>query len=193
MFLTTVQLTSSYHPQILARKARKVWEYYFDENDTNNYLYPLSQIFSYNVEAFKGFEDQLFQVIISSSDVSSTILLLTGIAQYLPEYFLELESGQGKKMRIFALIEKGIKTSNDSFLATIIGNFNMLVSQIHTKKPVPKTYLTRMFEQRGNLKPLYTYYNKLIPGFNALVVMLVVNYYNAIIEGKNIKILSNKK
>lgn len=184
MFSTMVQLTSSYHPQILARKAKKLWEYFFDEENTRDYLYPLGQIFSYNVDAFKGFEDQLFKVIVSSSDANSTIMLLNGIAQYLPEYFLDIDGNYGDKktIRMFVLIDNGIKTANDSFLVSLISAFNMVISQISLKKS--KSHLTRMFEQRGNLKPLFTYNNKLIPGFSALIVMHVNNYYNAIIEGK---------
>lgn len=83
---------------------------------------------------------------------------------------------------MFVLIDNGIKTANDSFLVSLISAFNMVISQISLKKS--KSHLTRMFEQRGNLKPLLTYNNKLIPGFGALVVMHVNNYYNAIIEGK---------
>lgn len=187
MFSTMVQLTSSYHPQILARKAKKLWEHFFDEENTRDYLYPLSQIFSYNVDAFKGFEDQLFKVIVSSSDANSTIMLLNGIAQYLPEYFLDIDGSyeDKKTIRMFVLIGNGIKTANDSFLVSLISAFNMVISQISLKKS--KSHLTRMFEQRGNLKPLFTYNNKLIPGFSALVVMHINNYYNAIIEG-NLKI-----
>ena len=183
MFSTAVQLSSANYPQILAKRINKLWDYFLD-GEHDSFIMPLYQAFGYNVASFKQYEERFFDHLILADDrvLNSTVLLLSNIAQFSYEFFFIKSTKHNGSLRMFVLVDIGIKRQNDSFLATIINSFNIAIDQVNNTKQ-SKVNLTSLFEQRSNLNSLMKYNNKLIPSFISLATMLFVNYYTILIDG----------